>query len=109
MRNTYLCLLALVGSLSLVGCNRGFISADAMASGEIGPTNCAATCEDNGLRMGAFVLVQHSYAGCVCVPPETAGGATAGAAAVNAGAVLAVGEARRREQEQAQRQQQQQN
>lgn len=89
-----------------LGCNRGYISSEAMESGQIGPRNCEQTCSELGMQMGAFVMVQHSYAGCVCQPTRSAGGAAEVAgAAVQSGAVLAVGEARRREQQQQRRRQ----
>lgn len=91
-------LLALVlGS----ACNRGYVSPEAMESGEIGPRYCAHTRSELGLEMGAFVLVQHSYAGCVCTPARTAGADVGGGVAANAGAVLAIGEAARQQQQQA--------
>lgn len=97
----------LASALLAVGCNRGYLSADAMETGEIGPRHCQSNCEELGLEMGAFVLVQHGYAGCVCQPRRSSGSADlSGGVAVNAGAVMAMAEAERRA---AAQQQQQQN
>lgn len=80
-------LMLLVGT----GCSRGYLSPEDMESGQIGPRYCAQTCDELGLEMGAFVLVQHSYAGCVCEPRRTSGGSeVVGGAAVEAGATVAI-------------------
>ncbi len=78
-------------------CNHGYLSPEAMESGQIGPRYCASACQELGLRMGAFVMVQHNYAGCVCEPMMTAGGSTAvHATAVQAGATEAIAQSQRR-------------
>jgi hypothetical protein len=50
------------------GCNRGYQSASDLEHAERGPTYCAKSCQDLGMRMSAFVLVESNIAGCVCEP-----------------------------------------
>lgn len=47
---------------------------------------CAAICQDLGMRMSAFVVVANRT-GCVCAPEKTASSASDGSAAVVAGAL----------------------
>lgn len=49
-------------------------------------SECAARCEEMGMRLGAVVLIQDS-AGCVCEPQDSSSSA-AGAAAVAGGAAV---------------------
>jgi hypothetical protein len=58
-----LCVLLFVS-----GCNRGYQSAGDLEHAERGPTYCAKSCQELGMRMSAFVLVESNIAGCVCEP-----------------------------------------
>ena len=92
--------------LVLLGCGpTGYITDDSLESGERGPAQCASRCDELGMTMGAFVMVNHGYAGCVCTPVPSSGAATLGAAG-QTGAVIAATEAieaRRRQQRRQQR------
>uniref|UniRef100_UPI003F5AE6E6 hypothetical protein n=1 Tax=Sorangium sp. So ce388 TaxID=3133309 RepID=UPI003F5AE6E6 len=79
------------GALALSGCNRGYQTAAELETAERGPTHCARSCYDLGMRMSAFVLVDRGVAGCVCEPVQAPAGAypaapPAGAAPPPAGA-----------------------
>ncbi|WP_437738074.1 hypothetical protein [Sorangium sp. So ce1335] len=117
--------------VALGGCNRGYQTAAELETAERGPTHCASSCHELGMRMSAFVLVDRGVAGCVCEPvqapagaypaPPPAGAPPAGAypapppagappaaqpqsrASAGAAAGYAVLEAQRRQEEQAQR------
>jgi hypothetical protein len=56
-------------------CYRGYKSAEDLEKDERGPGNCAQSCQELGLRMSAFILVEHEASGCVCepVPPPPQG------------------------------------
>jgi hypothetical protein len=92
-------------ALSATACAHGYRSAADLESAGLGPTTCTERCAELGMDMGALVLVQHSYAGCVCTP-RTAGSMTApvidaaGAAAAGQTAIAIV-----QAQQQQQRQQ----
>jgi hypothetical protein len=60
------CLSVLV--LMMSGCDRGYLSGSELARRGRGPEQCAESCEELGMRMGAFVLMQRAVAGCVCEP-----------------------------------------
>ncbi|WP_437663854.1 hypothetical protein [Sorangium sp. So ce1182] len=62
------------GALALSGCNRGYQTAAELESAERGPTHCARSCYDLGMRMSAFVLVDRGVAGCVCEPVQAPAG-----------------------------------
>src|SRR5690606_37341265 len=66
MRSATCACVVLAALAASLGCNRGYVSAEVLESSEIGPRHCDRTCSDFGMEMGAFVLIQHSYAGCVC-------------------------------------------
>ncbi|WP_438030495.1 hypothetical protein [Sorangium sp. So ce233] len=59
-----------VSVLALGGCNRGYQTAAELENAERGPTHCASSCYDLGMRMSAFVLVDRGVAGCVCEPVQ---------------------------------------
>jgi hypothetical protein len=59
-------------ALWLSGCATGYQSADALESAERGPAACARSCQNLGMRMSAFVLVEHDVSGCVCSPAAPA-------------------------------------
>lgn len=64
-------LLALGLSVFAVGCQgSGFKSADDLESQQRGPKACAASCEQMGLEMAAFVLFEKDHSGCVCAPKD---------------------------------------
>lgn len=69
--------------LASTGCYRGYKSASALESDKRDPKSCAATCKEFGLKMSAFVLVEHATSACVCAPADapTAGDGAAAAAA----------------------------
>jgi hypothetical protein len=56
---------ALFGVL-LVGCVPGYIKANELEQRNQGPTACAKSCQDLGMRMVAMVLVGDTLPGCVC-------------------------------------------
>ncbi|WP_437786372.1 hypothetical protein [Sorangium sp. So ce1097] len=60
--------LVAVSALALGGCNRGYQTAAELETAERGPTHCASSCHELGMRMSAFVLVDRGVAGCVCEP-----------------------------------------
>ncbi|WP_437641393.1 hypothetical protein [Sorangium sp. So ce854] len=60
--------LVAVSALALSGCNRGYQTAAELETAERGPTHCASSCHELGMRMSAFVLVDRGVAGCVCEP-----------------------------------------
>ncbi|MFK7991051.1 MAG: hypothetical protein AB8I08_33840 [Sandaracinaceae bacterium] len=106
-------MIAVLGLLLLTACGRGYISENDLERGEIGPSQCTARCADMGMRMGAFVMVNHGYAGCVCTPAPSSGGSSPGHAvaegsAAQMGAVIAMTELAQQQQRQRQQQQQQQ-
>jgi hypothetical protein len=106
--------------VTLLGCAPGYIKSADLEAREQGPTACARSCEDIGMRMTALVLVGNEQPGCVCqpvakespqplVPPAVApaGAPQEGAAASTTGyVVIAAADAARRQSER-QRQQQQ--
>jgi hypothetical protein len=107
--------------VSLVGCAPGYIKSSDLEARDQGPTACAKSCEDIGMRMTALVLVGNEQPGCVCQPvakespnpllqppAPPAGASQEGAAASTTGyVVIAAADAARRQSER-QRQQQQQ-
>jgi hypothetical protein len=60
--------LCVLGALASSGCQRGYQSARQLESAERGPSHCAKSCTNLGMRMSAFVLVESDVAGCVCEP-----------------------------------------
>ena len=60
--------LAVWGGL---GCTPGYIKAESLEAQGQGPSACAKSCEDLGMRMTAMVLVGDSVPGCVCQPQST--------------------------------------
>src|SRR6478752_5058989 len=51
-----------------VGCQPGYMKASELESRGQGPSACAKSCEDIGMRMAAIVLVSNDLPGCVCQP-----------------------------------------
>ncbi len=102
MRNLFAFVVLVFAAVSAVGCQQGFKNANDLESDERGPKACSSACEDLGMRMSAFVLVEHATSGCVCSPKAIVGSAEAEATAV-AGGHLVI-EEQRRAQEQQQRQ-----
>ena len=94
--------LVLAGS-ALVGCNRGYMTASDLESAERGPKACSAACEELGMRMSAFVLVDRAAAGCVCSPDNQVSRTDDDAAGVVGGHVVL--EEQRRQQAQQQQHQ----
>jgi hypothetical protein len=109
--------LAAIGLALMAGCTPGYIkSADLERKGQ-GPSACAKSCEDLGMRMTALVLVGDQLPGCVCQPvvkqapisaPAPAPAATpeSGAAASTTGFVVIAAAAAAQQQQQQQRQRQ---
>jgi hypothetical protein len=63
-------LLGLMACAGL-GCRPGYLKASDLESSGQGPSACAKSCEDIGMRMAALVLVSNSVPGCVCQPVVT--------------------------------------
>lgn len=88
---------------ALPACQQGYKSADDLRADERGPEHCAQSCHELGMRMSAFVLVEHGTSGCVCAPTTTGqGGELTGSTAGVAASHVVLEEARR--QAEAQRQ-----
>jgi hypothetical protein len=64
-------LLGLVLAVGGSGCRPGYIKADKLEAQGQGPSACAKSCEDLGMRMAALVLVGDDLPGCVCQPVTT--------------------------------------
>jgi len=99
-------LLAAVALMSSSACAHGYLSTEDLDRGGLGPSSCSERCGELGMEMGALVLVQHGFAGCVCAP-RTAGSVaplldSAGAAA-SGQAVIAIVEEQQRQQQQQRR------
>ena len=92
-------------ALLLNGCFSGYKPADELEDDERGPRACAQSCQELGMYMSAFVLVDRETSGCVCSPnpgqPAPQAELEAGAAA---GAAYAMIQAQRAAQRQAQTQ-----
>ncbi|WP_437971848.1 hypothetical protein WMF04_22255 [Sorangium sp. So ce260] len=69
-RSAFVLAFMAVAALALGGCNRGYQTAAELESAERGPTHCASSCHELGMRMSAFVLVDRAVAGCVCEPVQ---------------------------------------
>lgn len=101
MKNIMMRVLVVCCAVSLTACNRGFQSAADLESEQRGPKQCSASCESIGMKMAAFVLVEHSTSGCVCAPkeanpaPQDATSAASGEAAAVAGAHMVLEQQRR--------------
>lgn len=89
-----------------VACQKqGYMKGSDLQDQGQGPTECAAQCEELGMRMGALVLVGNLLPGCVCVPPDApkdsakqgASGATVGQVAQ---VVIAAAAAQHQQQQQ---------
>jgi hypothetical protein len=112
--------LAAIGLALMAGCAPGYIKSSDLERQGQGPSACAKSCEDLGMRMTALVLVGDMLPGCVCQPvvkqapippPAPAPAATpdSGAAASTTGfVVIAAAAAAQQQQRQRQLQQQQQ-
>lgn len=57
-----------LGSMNLGACAPSYMKPSELEQSNVGPKQCAARCEDLGLRMGALVLVPGALPGCVCQP-----------------------------------------
>ena len=80
--------LSLLGlsCLALNGCAPGYVKASELEQRDQGPSACAKSCSDLGMRMVAMVLVGDTLPGCVCqVLPVQGNPAPAPASAVDAG------------------------
>jgi hypothetical protein len=84
--------------VAALGCNQGYQSAAELEHAERGPSHCAQSCQELGLRMSAFVLVESNVAGCVCAPRSAVGAADVEGDAVSSAAAAGyvVVDARRR-------------
>jgi hypothetical protein len=92
-------------ALLLNGCaHDGYARADELQDNERGPRECAASCEQLGMYMSAFVLVDRGTSGCVCSPNPGTQAPRAELDATGPAAAYAMLEAQRQAQ---QRQQQQ--
>lgn len=60
---------ASIVAVLLGGCYRGYKSPKDLEADGRGPTACSKSCQELGLQMSAFVLVEHGMSGCVCSPP----------------------------------------
>jgi hypothetical protein len=120
--------------LALNSCAPGYVKASELEQRDQGPSACAKSCSDLGMRMVAMVLVGDTLPGCVCqvlpiqgaspaaapapanasapadAPTSAVGseGSTEGAAASTAGYVVIAAAAAAREQQQQQERQRQQ-
>lgn len=119
MQIRWFAVLGLLCSQLVTGCTPGYMKASQLEAQGQGPTACAKSCEDLGMRMTAMVLVGDSVPGCVCQPaslvapaapvparPASNTGATEGAAASSGGFVVIAAAAAARQQQQQQQQQQ---
>ena len=88
--------------LSLSGCYRGYKDASDLEADNRGPSACAKSCKDLGMRMSAFVLVESTTSACVCSPAATTGETDDAAAAASAAHVLLEQQRQATEQQQAQ-------
>lgn len=102
MHTPFRYLMALL-SISALGCNQGFKTAQDLEADERGPKACADACTDLGMHMSAFVLFEKSSSGCVCSPNEVRS-ADQGSTAI-AGGYAVLQEQERQRQQQAQQQQ----
>ncbi len=57
-----------LSSLSLGACAPSYMKPSELEQSNLGPKQCAARCDELGLRMGALVLVPGALPGCVCQP-----------------------------------------
>src|SRR5262245_7250479 len=87
--------------LPLVACQQGYKSADDLRADQRGPDACDQSCRELGMRMTAFVLVEHGTSGCVCGVVTAQPTSSSAAAAAAAGHVV-LEEARRAQQQTAQ-------
>lgn len=73
--------ISLLGLWLLAGCQPGYMKASDLESRGQGPSACAKSCEDIGMRMAALVLVSNDLPGCVCQPLTVQGAPPAASAA----------------------------
>ena len=126
-RRFWVAAVVLVSVLGAVGCDHsGYVHAEDLENDGRGPTGCAKSCNDLGMRMAAMVLVSNQLPGCVCqpvvvygaprssagpvvAPPPSPGAANdldnSGAAAAVAGEVVIAAAAAAARQQQMQQQQ----
>ena len=112
--------LVVLGLALMAACTPGYIKSSALERQGQGPSACAKSCEDLGMRMTALVLVGDMLPGCVCQPvvkqeptptpaPSAPSTPESGAAASTTGfVVVAAAAAAQQQQLQLQRQRQQQ-
>jgi hypothetical protein len=62
------CVIWALALPAIVGCRPGYMKASDLESKGQGPSACAKSCEDLGMRMAALVLVGDTLPGCVCQP-----------------------------------------
>ena len=86
-------------SLLLSGCFQGYKPADELADDERGPAACATSCQELGMYMSAFVLVDRDTSGCVCSPMQGPRAPQAELDATGAAAAYAMIEAQRQAQQ----------
>jgi hypothetical protein len=102
MRTVILAFSVACLAVASMGCSQGYRSASDLQDDERGPQHCAQRCQELGMQMGAFVLVEHAIAGCVCEPIRTSGGAavTHSPGAVTGGVALIMEQQRQAQQQQ---------
>jgi hypothetical protein len=101
-------LVALISGASFsIGCSHGYMRAEDLTHAKRGPEDCAATCRDLGMEMGALVLVSNTLPACVCQPVGAKGAPTAGGASGSVGGYVVIAAAAAAAQQQQQMQQQQ--
>lgn len=93
-------------SLLVNGCFQGYKRADELEDEERGPSACAQSCQELGMHMSAFVLVDRQTSGCVCSPNPVAQAPRAELEASGPAAAYAMLEAQRQARQQQQQQQQ---
>jgi len=85
-------------ALLFSGCQRGYLPADELEDDERGPSACVERCNQFGMYMSAFVLVDHETAGCVCSPEQPGAAARTEVGATGAAAAYAMLKAQRESQ-----------
>ena len=61
-------LLCALCATCLGACAPSYMKPSELEQSNVGPKQCAARCDELGLRMGALVLVPGAQPGCVCQP-----------------------------------------
>ena len=68
--SSFVTMLLLAGSA--LGCHPGYSSASKLERAHRGPDDCEKRCNEFGMKMGAFALIDTVHSGCVCVPAQQA-------------------------------------